>query len=170
MTTITDLSPGDYVVDTQASHIGFVAKLILGLKVKGRFDRFESAIEIGSSPAESSMRLTLWTDSVQTGIKMRDGHLRADNVFAVGRFPTLEFHSTAIVESGAGYDVEGMLRVRDVTQPVAFHLTPVEQPGPARFTARVIVAPADFGVSRPGTTKPVDVVLDITLAAKQLAA
>lgn len=163
MTTTTALPPGDYIADTEASHIGFVAKLVLGLKVKGRFERFETAIHIGSSTAESSMRLTAWTDSIRTGIKLRDTHLRADNVFAVDRFPTLEFHSTAIIESGDGYDVEGVLRVRDVTQSVAFHATPVEQPGPARYRARMIVSPADFGVSRPGTTKPVDVLLDITL-------
>lgn len=91
MITTTELPPGRYIVDTEHSHIGFVAKLGLGLKAKGRFERFESVIDIGTSPAESSMTLTVRTESVRTGIAKRDEHLRADNVLAVGEFPTMEF-------------------------------------------------------------------------------
>lgn len=169
MTALTELPAGPYTVDTDHSHIGFVAKLGLGLKAKGHFDRFQSVINIGPSPAESSMTLTVWTDSVQTGIKMRDKHLRAGNVLAVGEFPTMEFRSTTILLSGSdsGYDVEGILRVRDISQPVAFHATPVEQPGPGRYQAEMFLTPGEFGITRAGTTKPLKVLLDITLTPRQ---
>ena len=65
--------------------------------------------------ADSAISAFIWTDSVDTGIKRRDGHLRADNVFATARFPTLEFRSTAIVETPTGLEVTGTLRVRDVS-------------------------------------------------------
>src|ERR1700692_330966 len=102
MQTNSDLAEGEWTLDTAATSIGFQAKAIFGLKVKGRFDRYESTITVGASAAESAFSTLVWTDSVDTGIKRRDEHLRADNVFATARFPTLEFRSTAIVETTPG--------------------------------------------------------------------
>ena len=109
------------------------------------------------------MAVTVYTDSVDTGIKLRDGHLRADNVFDSVRFPTMEFHSTAIAETPTGLDVPGTLRVRDVTKPISFHAKRRSESAGPRYTAEVRVTPKDFGISRPGTTKPLDVVIDATL-------
>lgn len=162
-TTTTELPPGRYTVDTEHSSIGFVAKVVLGIRARGRFERFESVVDIGASAAESSMTLTVWTDSIRTGIKKRDQHLRADNVLGVEDFPTMEFRSTGIVEGESGYDVEGVLRVRDVSQPVAFHAAPVPQAGPARYTAELTLTPGEFGVRRRGTTGALVVHLDVTL-------
>src|ERR1700682_5149098 len=117
----TELDAGEWTLDTAATSIGFQAKAIFGMKVRGRFDRYESTITVGASAAESAISTIVWTDSVDTGIKMRDEPLRADNVFATTRFPTLEFRSTAIVETPTGLDVTGTLRVRDISQPVSFH-------------------------------------------------
>ena len=162
-TATTEIPPGQYVVDTKHSSIGFIAKLFLGLKAKGRFERFQSAITIGRSPAESSMTLTVWTDSIRTGVAKRDEHLRAGKVLAVAAFPTMEFRSTAVREADGGYDVEGDLRVRDISRPVSFHATPVPQSGPARFTAQMKLSPGEFGISQRGTTKPLVVHLDVAL-------
>ncbi len=159
----TELDAGEWTLDTAASSIGFQAKAIFGTKVKGRFDRYESTITVGASAAESAISTIVWTDSVDTGIKMRDGHLRADNVFATARFPTLEFRSTAIVETPTGLDVTGTLRVRDVSQPVTFHAARSTEPGPPRYTAAVVVSPTEYGITRRGITKPVQVILDAAL-------
>ena len=40
----TELSPGEWTLDTTASSIGFQAKAAFGMKVNGRFERYESAI------------------------------------------------------------------------------------------------------------------------------
>jgi polyisoprenoid-binding protein YceI len=159
----TELSSGAWTLDAAATSIGFQAMAAFGIKVNGRFDRYESAITVGHWAAESAISVTIWTDSVHTGIKMRDEHLRAGNVFAVERFPTLEFSSTAIVETPAGLEVTGTLRVRDVSQPITFQATRSKTVGSPRYTATVVVSPKEYGVTRWGTTKPVKVVLDATL-------
>jgi polyisoprenoid-binding protein YceI len=100
---------------------------------------------------------------VDTGIKMRDEHLRADNVFATERFPTMEFRSTTIVETPTGLNVTGTLRVRDTTQSVTFEATRSTTAGPPRYKATVVVSPKEYGITRWGTTKPVKVILDVTL-------
>lgn len=159
----TELSAGEWTLDTTASSVGFQAKAAFGMKVNGRFDRYESAITVGPSVAESAISAVIWTDSVNTGIKLRDEHLRADNVFATARFPTLEFRSTAVVETPTGLDVTGTLRVRDISGPVTFHATRSTTAGPPRYNATVVVSPKEYGITRWGTTKPVKVILDATL-------
>jgi len=159
----TELAAGAWTLDAAATSIGFQAKAIFGMKVKGLFDRHESTITVGASAAESAISTIVWTDTVDTGIKMRDEHLRADNVFATARFPTLEFRSTAIVETPTGLDITGTLRVRDISQPVSFHAARSTEPGPPRYTAAVVVSPTEYGITRRGITKPVTVVLDAAL-------
>jgi polyisoprenoid-binding protein YceI len=159
----SELSAGRWVLDANVTSIGFQAKAVLGMKVNGRFERYESAITVGPSVAESEVSVIIWTDSVTTGIKMRDEHLRADNVFAAERFPTMEFRSTALSETPTGLDVTGVLRVRDVSESVTFHATRSTAAGPPRYTATVVVSPKEYGVTRLGTTKPVKVILDVAL-------
>jgi polyisoprenoid-binding protein YceI len=145
------------------SSVGFQAKAAFGMKVNGRFERYESAITVGPSVAESAISTIIWTGSVHTGIKMRDEHLKADNVFAAARFPTAEFCSTVLVETPTGLDVTGILRVRDISESVTFHATRSTTAGPPRYTATVVVSPKEYGITRLGTTKPVKVILDVTL-------
>jgi polyisoprenoid-binding protein YceI len=159
----TELSAGEWTLNTTASSVGFQAKAAFGMKVNGRFDRYESAITVGPSVAESAISAVIWTDSVDTGIKLRDEHLRADNVFASARFPTLEFRSTAVVETPTGLNVTGTLRVRDISGSVTFHATRSTTAGPPRYNATVVVSPKEYGITRWGTTKPVKVILDATL-------
>ena len=158
-----ELSGGEWTLDTTASSIGFQAKAAFGMKVNGRFGRHESTITVGSSVSESTVSANIWTDSVDTGIKLRDEHLRADNVFASATFPTLEFRSTAVVETPTGLNVSGTLRVRDITQSVTFEATRSTTAGPPRYTAAVVVSPKEYGITRWGTTKPVKVILEATL-------
>lgn len=159
----TELSAGEWTLDKRASSIGFKAKAAFGMKVNGRFDRYESAITVGPSLAESAISAIIWTDSVDTGIKMRDEHLRADNVFAIALFPTMEFHSAAIVETPTGVNVTGSLRVREISESLTFHATRSTTAGPPRYNATVVVSPKEYGITRLGTTKPVKVILDVTL-------
>jgi polyisoprenoid-binding protein YceI len=159
----TELRAGEWTLDRAASSIGFQAKAAFGMKVNGRFGRYDSAITVGPSLAESAISVIIWTDSVDTGIKMRDEHLRADNVFAIARFPTMEFHSAAIVETPTGFNVTGSLRVREIGKSITFHATRSTTAGPPRYNATVVVSPKEYGITRWGTTKPVKVILDATL-------
>jgi len=158
-----ELGAGEWTLDTTVTSIGFQAKAAFGMKVNGRFDRYESSITVGAAVADSAISAVIWTDSVDTGIKMRDEHLMADNVFATARFPTLEFCSTALIETPTGLKVTGTLRVRDVSQSVTFHATRSTTLGRPRYHAAAVVSPKEYGISRRGTTKPVKIILDATL-------
>lgn len=161
--TSQTLPSGTWALDPTATSIGFSAKMFLGLKAKGQFSRYDATVTVGDSASNSSVAVTIQSDSIDTGIKMRDAHLRADNVFDSARFPVLEFHSTVVTETPTGLDVTGNLRVRDVTRSISFHAVRVAESASPRYTAEVRISPKDFGITRPGTTKPLDVLIDATL-------
>lgn len=158
-----DITPGAWTLDPQASSIGFSASLFLGLKVKSSFSHWESSIQVGDSAAESSLVVTVWTDSLATGIKMRDGHLRSATAFASKEFPTMEFHSTSIAETADGLDISGTLRIRDVTKTVSFHAVRADGSANARYSATLELAGRDYGFTRLNTTREVDVLIEASL-------
>ena len=158
-----NLESGIWTLDPTTTAIGFVAKLFCGLNAKGHFSRYQAIITVGESAADSSVVVTISTESVDTGIKLRDKHLRASNVFDTAAFPTIEFRSTAVADTPTGLDVTGTLQVRDVTRPISFHALRVSESTAPRYAAKVRVTPKDFGITRPGTTRPLDVVIDATL-------
>jgi polyisoprenoid-binding protein YceI len=160
---INALGSGRLTLNAAATSLGFVAPMFFGMKAKGKFDRYTATITVGDSAADSSVAIIIHSDSVDTGSKMRDKHLRADNVFACERFPTMEFRSTVVAETPKGLDVTGTLRVRDVTRQIRFHADWVAASTAPRYRATVPINPKEFGITRPGTTKPLDVLIDATL-------
>ena len=152
---------GTWTLDPASSSIGFRAKALFGMKVNGRFDRYESSIIVGTDAASSSVSITVRADSVNTGSKKRDEHLRSANAFSVETFPNIEFTSTSITEAADGIELAGQLKVRDVAKPVTLHATRVA--GTDRYTAETVVMPKEFGITRPGTGKPLTIVIDAVL-------
>ena len=54
----------------------------------------------------------------------------------------------------------GKLRVRDITLPVTLKAV---RAGDHRYTAETVVMPKEFGITRPGTGKPLTIVIEATL-------
>ena len=154
-------STGSWVIDSAASTFGFRAKALFGMKVTGSFERYESSINVGTDGPSSTVSVSVRADSVVTGSKKRDEHLRSSNVFAVTEFPTIEFTSTAVTPTADGIDLAGNLRVRDITKPVVLHATRFGDGH--QYKAEVVVMPKEFGITRPGTGKPLTIVIDAVL-------
>lgn len=121
MTTTTTLSEltGDYVLDTERTRIGFVAKHRMATRVRGHFAVFEGALRLdGANPAGSSASITIQADSIETGDKRRDDQLSKD-FLDVASYPSITFVSTEVDRvNEARFDVTGDLTVRGTTHPV----------------------------------------------------
>lgn len=110
---------GTYNLDVAHTSIGFVVKHMMVSKVRGTFGKFDGSVTIAENPLESSAELTIQTDSIDTGVEDRNGHLRSDDFLAVEKFPTITFKSTRVVgHSGDEFTVVGDLTVREVTKEV----------------------------------------------------
>jgi polyisoprenoid-binding protein YceI len=142
-----------YAIDKAHSEVTFQVRHLL-TKVRGRFSDFSGTIHVDEEePGNSSVSLRIDAASIDTNNSDRDQHLRSDDFFAVGTYPTITFDSSRIVRSGAdSYDVTGTLTIRgvarEVTLPVASLGTAKDPWGNARagFETELTINRKDFGL------------------------
>jgi polyisoprenoid-binding protein YceI len=143
-----------YAIDKMHSEVTFQVRHLL-TKVRGRFTEFAGTVLFDPDhPERSSASLTIDASSVDTGTADRDNHLRSDDFFAVGTYPTLMFTSSQVVKTGdETYDVVGTLTIRgiatEVTLPVTYLGTARDPWGNARagFEASLTLNRKDFGLT-----------------------
>jgi hypothetical protein len=70
--------------------------------------------------------------------------------------------SSSISATPDGVELQGTLRVRNVTLPLTLRAV---NAGAGRLTAECVVMPKEFGITRPGTGKPLTIMIDAVLRA-----
>jgi len=94
-------APTRWTVDRDGSSVEFAVKTFWGVTtVRGRFDRFQGWYD--SAPDGRAIDLTIDADSLDTGNRMRDRHLRSDDFFHVDEHPYVRFTSTRVHDVGRG--------------------------------------------------------------------
>src|SRR5699024_10506399 len=91
-------------------------------KVKGSFDSFTSKVKADelTDLTGADIAIEIDVNSINTGNKGRDDHLRSGDFFDVESFPTISFQSTKITTDVDDFKMTGDLTDRDVTIPVTF--------------------------------------------------
>jgi len=143
-----------YTIDKMHSEVAFQVRHLL-TKVRGRFTEFAGTVLLDQEhPEQSSASLTIDASSVDTGTPDRDTHLRSDDFFAVGTYPTLTFTSSRVVKTGDDtYDVVGTLTIRgvakEITMPVIYLGTAKDPWGNVRagFETSITLNRKDFGLT-----------------------
>lgn len=126
---VDDIS-GDYTIDASHTRIGFSARHAMVTTVRGHFSGFEGTATIDTAtPANSSVSLTIQTDSLDTGSADRDGHLKSADFFDIEKFPAITFTSTQVSRDGADWEITGDLSINGITKPVTIDF---EETGSAR--------------------------------------
>ena len=120
--TIPEIQSGKWTVDPVHSRIGFIARHLMVTKVHGSFTDFTADLVVGADPVDSKVSVTVQMESIETGNKDRDGHLRTNDFFDVPQFPTMTFESTKFAVDGKKYTMTGDLTLKGVTKPVTFDL------------------------------------------------
>jgi polyisoprenoid-binding protein YceI len=147
---------GVWDIDPAHTEISFVVRHMVVSKVRGRFDKFEGTIVTAGDPAQSQVTVTIDAVSIDTHNEQRDAHVRAADFLNAEQFPVISFVSTAIRRSGSQYELDGDLRIRDVTAQVTLDFEAngfIADPyGSVRsgFSARLEIDRQDFGVSYNG--------------------
>ena len=128
-------------IQPEASEIMFRATSRL-MNAEGHFSRFSGDVVVDPE-AVSSARIMLTIDaaSLDTGIDMRDRHLRSADFFDVERYPTIDFHSVRVESGGRRATVVGRLTLHGVTRQVA---VPVD----VQISNAALVASGEFIVNR----------------------
>ncbi|WP_431776967.1 YceI family protein [Streptomyces cucumeris] len=115
---------GEYTIDPAHSAIGFTVRHAMVTNVRGTFADHRGTLSLdGADPSRSTASIDITIDSVDTGIKDRDAHLRSADFFDAGAFPLMTFRSTAAERiDGDRYRITGDLTIKDVTRPLSIDL------------------------------------------------
>jgi polyisoprenoid-binding protein YceI len=148
-------TPGTYAVDRMHSEVGFVARHLVGSKVRGRFGEFEGTITIADPPENSSFEARVDASSITTGVLQRDEDLRSNNFLDIPNYPEMTMKSTKVEKvSDRQWKVTADLTLRGVTKPVVLDLEyfgsgPGLAPGStvAGFSASTEIDRRDFGIT-----------------------
>jgi polyisoprenoid-binding protein YceI len=154
-TTATLPKAGTYTIDPAHTEVGFVARHLIGTKVRGRFTDATGTFTVAENPEESTLEAEVKTASIHTNQSMRDDHLRTNDFLDAENFPTLSLKSTGIKKiSDSEWTLTGDLTIRGVTKSVDFDLEflgegPSMQEGKTvvAFSASADIDRRDFGVS-----------------------
>jgi polyisoprenoid-binding protein YceI len=113
-------------LDPARSSIEFHVRHFYGLiTVKGRFPRYQGSLDLSARPA---VELVIDAESVDTKVKQRDKHLRADDFFDVVIHPQVRFEADAATLDGNTLKTHGLLYAagKHIPLDVDATVTPVD--------------------------------------------
>jgi polyisoprenoid-binding protein YceI len=120
-TALAELVTGAWRLDPARSSVEFHVPHFWGLiTVKGHFERYEGTLDLQSQPA---VQLTIEADSLDTGNRKRDQHLRSADFFDVERHPQVQFVSDSAVLNGDTLKVLGRLHAAGNSIPLELDAT-----------------------------------------------
>jgi len=90
-------------------------------EVEGLFRNFDGSIVASKEDfSDAQYEITIQVPSIDTGIEMRDNHLKSADFFDAEKYPKMTFKSTSSEKVGDGkYKVTGDLTFHGITKPVS---------------------------------------------------
>ncbi|HTU36691.1 MAG TPA: YceI family protein [Acidimicrobiales bacterium] len=156
-TTTTQTLPqtGTYEIDPAHTEVGFIARHLVGTKVRGRFTDVSGSFTVAENPEDSTLEAHVQAESIHTNQLQRDEHLRTNDFLDVPNHPTIDLKSTALKRvDDTHWVLTADLTIRGVTKSTDFDLEflgegPSMQEGKSvvAFEATATIDRRDFGVS-----------------------
>jgi polyisoprenoid-binding protein YceI len=147
------LRTGKWAVDPSHSGVLFSIRHLGLAKVRGRFDRFDTTLDVGPTLAETGVEATIDLDSIDTNNDDRDAHLRSTDFFSTEIHPTMRFVSTAISGANADWQLTGLLTLNGITKPITLDVEfnglqefPGQNKRHAGFSATGSLRRSEFGI------------------------
>lgn len=111
-------------VDQMHSFLTFSVKHLGISFVEGKFDQYEGTFTSNKADlTDGKFDFTIQAKSINTGVSMRDDHLRTNDFFNTDKFPTISFTTKSIKKvSETKYVLDGILTIRGIAKPVKFDL------------------------------------------------
>ena len=114
---------GTYAIDPAHTDVGFVARHLVGTKVRGRFTDVTGSFTVAEKPEDSTLQATVQAASIFTGQVQRDEHLRTNDFLDVPNHPTLTLVGKGLRRvDDTNWVISTDLTIRGVTKPVEFDL------------------------------------------------
>lgn len=116
--------PGQWAIDPDHSTIRFIARHIGFAEIHGRFNRFSGSLWVAERMKDSQLEVYIEADSIDTGVRMRDDHLRSSDFLDAAVYPYLRFTGGQFVHRGGSrWAVTGVLDLHGVSRTVKLETT-----------------------------------------------
>ncbi len=133
--------PARFHIQPEASEVGFKATSRL-MDAEGTFSRLTGEVTLDPrDPATAKITLTIESASIDSGIGLRDKHLRSADFLDVARFPAITFESLRVEMAGRRAMVTGQLMLHGVTREI---VVPVD----VQLSESALVATGEFRLNR----------------------
>jgi polyisoprenoid-binding protein YceI len=111
--------------DDAHSQVQFTVTHLGIADVTGTFNDFDAKITNSKADfSDATFEFTAKVGSIDTRVEMRDNHLKSADFFAVAKYPTIDFKSTAVKKAGKNkYKVTGDLTIHGITKKLTLDLT-----------------------------------------------
>jgi polyisoprenoid-binding protein YceI len=159
-------------LDDSHSRLGFTINHRGITNIHGEFSKFQVTVtQPNSDFTDASIEMTAESKSINTGISMRDDHLRGEDYFHVEKFPTLTFKSTSVKKLKENeYEVTGDFTMKGVTKKVkltAIYTGTAKTKGGQAAGLKIsgVVRRSDHGIGEvgPGLSDEVNLIADLEI-------
>jgi polyisoprenoid-binding protein YceI len=119
-----------FTIDPAHTRVGFAARHFGINTVKGKFNEFSGKLIMDGDTLKEATA-TIQVQSIDTGVKQRDDHLRTPDFFDAKTHPTITFKSKRIEKEGNQLVMIGDFTMRGVTKELRLPLTlskPIKDP------------------------------------------
>jgi polyisoprenoid-binding protein YceI len=108
-----------WTIDPNHSSAQFTVRHMAISNVTGTFTKVSGTIDFNEKDiAQSQVSASIDVNSVDTRVAPRDADLRSPNFFEVAKYPTIDFRSKKIVNSGGKLQLIGDLTMHGVTREI----------------------------------------------------
>lgn len=137
-----------YKALSDSSHVDFRIKNF-GVAVSGSFKGLQGTIKFDPQHLDAcSFDVSVQSSTVNTGIDMRDNHLKKEDYLSVDAYPKISFVSTKVSSSNKdGYlYLFGNLTIKSTTKQISFPFKAVPNGNGYLFTGSFTINRKDYGV------------------------
>lgn len=158
----------DYIPADDGSSVKFKIKN-LGINVDGSFKGLKGNIFFDAANASATkIDVTVDANTINTGIQMRDNHLRKPEYFDVLTYPLIRFVSVTVASAGNGkYNVTGKLTIKNTTKLISFVFTAVPKDAGMLFTGMYKINRRDYDIGGRSLTLSDNLEINLTVFAKK---
>jgi len=129
------------------SNISFTIRNF-GISIEGTFSGLRGTIEFEPHAPSKANKIALSVDAstIETGITLRNNHLKKEDFFHVERYPNLAFTSNDITKQGDKWIATGRLSIKGKTREVNIPFDAIVSGNELRLSGEFKVNRKDFGV------------------------
>ena len=120
-------------LDSARSEVGFTVKLVWLVGIDGRFGQIDGVVRSDRFRSQISVDARIRADAISMSTHLYENWVKSPEFFDVEKYPYIEFTSEPLPEARLrkGGDLNGMLTLRGIRQPVTFRLLPATCERPA---------------------------------------